>query len=81
MHEILKEYNEKLNLWVLRCPDGCKITSWNVGDDILDYSSFVIAYCPKDADLTVYHCVSAEDDEKYMEEQRIKVIEMEKGGN
>lgn len=79
VHEINKEYNDTLKLWVIKCPEGCKITSWNEGDDIMVYSSFTIAYCPKDADLTVYHCISVEDDEKYMEEQRIKIEEMEKG--
>ena len=47
----------------------------------MDYSSFAIAYCPKNADLTVYHCISVEDDEMYIEQQRIKIEEMEKGGN
>jgi hypothetical protein len=74
MHEILKEYNEKLNLMVLRCPEGCRITSWNEGDDILNYSSFSVAYCPVDADTSIYHCISAEEDEKYLAEQLEKIL-------
>ena len=61
-HEIKKEFNEMFNFWIISCPDGCKITSWNEGDDIKTYASFEIAYCPKDADLDIYHCVSVEDD-------------------
>jgi isochorismate hydrolase len=38
------------------------MTSWKEGDDIKDYYSFEIAYCPKDADLNIYSCVSNEDD-------------------
>ena len=46
MHELTIEYNEKLNLLVIKCPEDCKITSWSEGDDILDYTSFSVAYCP-----------------------------------
>lgn len=77
MHEILKEYNETYGFWVLRCPEGCKVTSWNEGDNVLDYSSFAIAYCPKNTDLSVYHCITIEEDERLMEEQANKVKEME----
>ena len=69
MHNIIKEYNEKLNLMVLKCTEGCKITSWNEGDDIMNYTSFSIAYCPVDTDTSIYHCVTIEEDEKYMAEQ------------
>lgn len=77
VHEIIKEYNEKYNFWVLKCSEGCKITSWNEGDDILDYSSFEIAYCPQNADFSIYHCVSIEDDERYMKEQEERIKEKE----
>ena len=77
VHEITKEYNEKCNFWILRCPEGCKITSWNEGDDILEYSSFEQAYCPQNADLDIYHCISGEEDEKHMKEQQDKIREIE----
>lgn len=77
MHEIIKEYNEKLNLIVIKCSEGCKITSWNEGDDIMDYSSFTVAYCPKNTDTSIYHCITEEEDRKYLEEQLLK-IELEK---
>ena len=68
-HEIKKEFNETYNFWVISCPEGCKITSWKEGDNIKDYSSFGIAYCPKDADLSVYHCISDEDDKALLDKQ------------
>ena len=68
-HEIKKEFNETYNFWMISCPEGCKITSWKEGDDIKDYASFEIAYCPKDADLSIYHCISAEDDKALLEKQ------------
>lgn len=77
MHEIYKEINESLNLMVLKCTEGCKITSWNEGDDIMEYTSFSVAYCPIDADTSIYHCVSMEDDEKYMAEQ-VKLEKLQK---
>lgn len=68
-HEIKKEFNETYNFWMISCPEGCKITSWKEGDDIKDYDSFEIAYCPKDADLSIYHCISVEDDKALLEKQ------------
>ena len=68
-HKIKKEFNETYNFWMISCPEGCKITSWKEGDDIKDYASFEIAYCPKDADLSRYHCISAEDDKVLLEKQ------------
>lgn len=77
MHEIIKEFNDKYNFWVISCPEGCRITSWKEGDDILEYTSFEIAYAPANADLTIYHCVSVEMDERLVKEQMDKVREME----
>ena len=68
-HEINKEFNETYNFWIISCPEGCKITSWKEGDDIKDYASFKIAYCPKDADLSIYHCISDDDDKALLEKQ------------
>ena len=68
-HEINKEFNEMYNFGIISCPEGCKITSWKEGDAIKDYSSFGIAYCPKDADLSIYHCISADDDKALLEKR------------
>ena len=76
MHEIIKEYNEKLNIVVLKCSEGCKITSWNEGDDILKYTSFSVAYCPADIDTSIYHCVTIEEDERYTAEQTAGIESM-----
>ena len=77
-HEINKEFNETYNFWMISCPEGCKITSWKEGDDIKDYSSFGIAYCPKDADLSIYHCISVDDDKALLEK---RYEEMNKKGS
>ena len=76
MHKINIEYNETLNLIVLSCPEGCKITSWNEGDSIMNYSSFTVAYCPANTDTSIYHCITDEQDAEYVEKQ---IAEIEKG--
>ena len=68
--EIVKEFNEQYNFWVVKCSKGHKITTWNEGDDILEYGSFTIAYCPKDADLNTCHCVTDEEDARLMALQK-----------
>lgn len=72
VHEIIKTYNSLLGYWLITCPEGCKITSWNEGDDILDYASFTTAYCPSNADISIYHCISEEDDSRLLKEQEIE---------
>ena len=79
-HEIIKQFNDTYNFWQLHCTEGHKITSCNEGDDIKDYASFEIAYCPKDTDFSVYHCVTAEEDAKYLEMQLTAIKEEENRG-
>ena len=79
--EIVKEFNEQYNFWVVKCTEGHKITTWKEGDDILEYGTFTIAYCPKDANLDAFHCITEEDDAKYLALQAeaiAKKIEEEK---
>lgn len=64
-HIISKVFNEQYNFWTITCPQGDKITSFKEGDDIKTYSAFTIAYCPKNADLDKYRCITAEEDAKY----------------
>lgn len=77
MHKINIEYNETLNLIVLSCPEGCQITSWNDGDDIMDYSSFTVAYCPANTDTSIYHCITDEENERLLKEQMIEIEKRE----
>ena len=75
---IHKDYSEKYNFWKLTCDENEVISSWNEGEDIISYSSFKIAYCPKDANLEVYHTFTTAQDEEYnklkreAEEKRMK---------
>lgn len=77
-HEFKKEFNEQFRFWVVTCPEGCMITRWKEGDDIMDYGSFAVAYCPENADLSAYHCVTVEEDGRLKELQMNKINEEER---
>jgi hypothetical protein len=72
-HEISIIYFKNENYIMLRCPEGCKITSWNENDDIKEFNAFDIAYCPKDTDTSIYHCIS-EEDYRILSEKHIEAI-------
>lgn len=80
---INKKFDEKYNFWIISCDEGEVISDWSEEEDITDahitqYSSFKRAYCPKDADLSVYHTFTTAQDEEYnklkreAEEKRMK---------
>lgn len=74
MIDFEKTFNEEYNFWVLRCPNGHMITEWNEGDPVEEFNAFSIAYCPKDADLSKYHCIEqARADE--LEAQKDKILD------
>lgn len=75
---INKKFDEKYNFWIISCDEGEVISDWSEGKEITQYSSFKRAYCPKDADLSVYHTFTTAQDEEYnklkreAEEKRMK---------
>ena len=75
---INKKFDEKYNFWIISCDEGEVISDWSEEDEITQYSSFKRAYCPKDADLSVYHTFTTAQDEEYnklkreAEEKRMK---------
>lgn len=80
---INKKFDEKYNFWIISCDEGEVISDWSEEKPITDvhiieYSSFKRAYCPKDADLSVYHTFTTAQDEEYnklkreAEEKRMK---------
>ena len=75
---INKKFDEKYNFWIISCDEGEVISDWSEEEDITQYSSFKRAYCPKDADLSVYHTFTTAQDEEYnklkreAEEKRMK---------
>ena len=77
-HTISKVFNEQYNFWTISCPQGDKITSYKDGEDIKTYSAFTIAYCPKDADLTIYRCITSEEDAKYRKQLEDRLEEERK---
>ena len=75
---INKKFDEKYNFWIISCDEGEVISDWSEEENITEYSSFKRAYCPKDADLSVYHTFTTAQDEEYnklkreAEEKRMK---------
>ena len=80
---INKKFDEKYNFWIISCDEGEVISDWSEEENITDahiieYSSFKRAYCPKDADVRVYHTFTTAQDEEYnklkreAEEKRMK---------
>ena len=75
---INKKFDEKYNFWIISCDEEEVISDWSEEDEITQYSSFKRAYCPKDADLSVYHTFTTAQDEEYnklkreAEEKRMK---------
>lgn len=75
---INKKFDEKYNFWIISCDEGEVISDWSEGEEIIEYSSFKRAYCPKDANLEVYHTFTTAQDEEYnklkreAEEKRMK---------
>lgn len=45
----------------LQCVKGHKITSWQKGDNIEDFSDFTIAYVSLNADTSKFHCITDEE--------------------
>lgn len=64
---IVKTFNENYGFWEVKCADDHRITTWKEGDDIKNYSSFTVAYCPKDTDFDVWRCVTKEEDKELMD--------------
>ena len=67
--QFTEQYYTRHNGGVIRLRVPC--------DDILEYTSFSKAYCPVNTDTSIYHCVTIEEDERYMAELDAKLKEME----
>ena len=70
------ERNEKFI--VITSEEGYVITDYKE-DDILNYTSSTILYCPLNMDLSGYYEITEEKDEEYKRLQEQTINEMEKG--
>lgn len=80
-HKIIVELNEKYNFNKITCTEGHHITSWNEGDDIKDYTSTTLIFAPVSVDISQFHCISDEEDNRLMELQRVTLEEEMKKHN
>ena len=70
-HKVIVEYNDNYNFYKLTCSEGCLITAWNDGDNIVEYSASEKIYTPHNFDTSIYHCIT-------IEEHKIMIAEQEK---
>lgn len=63
---------------VITAEEGYVITDYKE-DDILNYTSSTILYCPLNMDLSGYYEITVEKDEEYKRLQEQTINEMEKG--
>lgn len=70
------EINDKLNFKKVTCKEGHYITNWNK-EDILEYTSAVIMYCPLNTNLDSFYCLTEEEHNALMVEKELKIKERE----
>lgn len=62
--ELVETKNGSFNR--VTCPEECWITSWNEGDDILEFNASKIICCPLKVDVAAtYHCIEEVDYSRY----------------
>lgn len=80
-HKLNIEKNEKYNFIKITCTDGCYITDWNEGDDILEFAFGIEYCCPATIDLTKFRCIAKDECDRLQamrEEAEQKMREEEK---
>lgn len=63
------EQNEQHKFYKVTCTEGHIITMWD-GENILDYSYGKSLYCPLTTDLSKIRCLSDEQHQEYLAQQR-----------
>lgn len=74
---LLIEQNEQHQFYKVTCTEGHIITMWD-GENILDYSYGKTLYCPLTTDLGKIRCLTDEQHQEYLEQQRIAMEERRK---
>ena len=79
---LLVETNDEYKFLKVTCKEGHYITNWDK-EDILNYNSSKIMYCPLNIDLSKYYCVTEEENAQYYEdrekaEEQIRIEEEKK---
>lgn len=65
---LLVETNDEYKFLKVTCKEGHYITNWDK-EDILEYNSSKIMYCPLNTDLSKYYCVTEEENAQYYEDK------------
>lgn len=65
---LIVETNEEYKFLKVTCSEGHYISNWDK-EDILNYSSSIVMYCPLSTDLSGYYCITEEENTAYIEQQ------------
>ena len=76
MMDFIIEVNDKLNFKKVTCKEGHYITNWD-RQNILDYTSAKIMFCPISTDLEPFYCITDEEHNLLMEELEKELRERE----
>lgn len=74
---MITEKNDTYNFYKLTAEDGMVITDWKDGDDIMEYNSAKLIYCPLSIDITKYRELTDAQDEELKKQQEEKRKELE----
>lgn len=75
-HKLIVEYNETYNFNKVTCSEGHYLTSWDK-QDIKEYSATKLMYCPVNANLDIYYCITDEEHNEYIKKQEEAFIDEE----
>jgi len=64
--ELHKEFIESMNVWHIWCDEGYWITTYQDGEDILDYVSYKTAYCPQNTDFSKHRVITDLENDVYL---------------
>lgn len=78
MEEIIIEHNEQYHFQKVHCIEGHYLTTFNDGDDIMNFYASPVLFAPEDIDIKgMYHCITEEQYQEYIhqKEEAEKAIE------
>lgn len=78
---MLIERNDELKFNKLIATEGMVITDFKDGDDILEYNSSKLIYCPLSINLDKYREISDNEDMLLREQQEQRIKEIEENHN
>lgn len=77
MDKFIVTENKEKGFITVQCEENHYITNWDK-QDIMKFTDAKIMYAPIGIDLSAYYCITDEEHNAYMEEQRKQIEEQRK---